>query len=76
MLRLCGYCQSVSQTICAQVMHSEDVFFNCQADTFNCMPKDFASRTSIAEDNVKSSAAVHEHLERTNAAPPEVEAGC
>lgn len=55
-------------------MHSEDVFFNCQADTFNCMPKDFASSTCIAEDNVKFSAAAHKHLERTSAALGEVEA--
>lgn len=39
-------------------MHFKDVFFNCQADTFSCMPKDFASRTCIAEDNMKSLAAV------------------
>lgn len=39
MLRLCGYCQSGSQTICAQVMHLEDVFFTCQADTFTACLK-------------------------------------
>lgn len=45
-------------------MHLKDVFFNCQADTFSCMPKDFASRTCIAKHNVKSLVAVHEHLGR------------
>lgn len=64
MLRLCGYCQSGSQTICAQVMHLKDIFFNCDADAFSCTPKDFASRTCIATEYVKSSAAAHEHLGR------------
>lgn len=38
--------------------------FNCQADTFSCMPKDFVSGTCVAKDNMKSLAAVHKHLGR------------
>lgn len=69
MLRIGSHCQSSSKTICAQVMHLKDVFVSCQADTFSCIPKGFASGTCIAKDNVKSLAAVREHLGRTVGEP-------